>query len=761
MPTAHKDQVGVSDMTNVTFDVGGKSYTLDPGGSFNTSASGTDKLTSASTIRTTDASFDVRNSYTLDGEDEEEVGEGHTPKSGNRNTDCQGAEGTGGEDDDAASHHSHGSKASVGSVQSAYSEKIQKAARRCAERAKASTTSMDGSSSRKRKKKHKKKKKSERQRDRIRNLVEESANKAAKVQFTNIPKNDDMELESSPMSLPNTPDMLSASDFTTNTPNSALGLLRLPSGDRSVISIMSHSSVTTGGDESLGNVSSKYNNESYLQAAAAAKFQKGLHCTKRKRYSMARSKFRAALKARILLHEDIQHISIAPVHEMIGLVERKLGNYEKSRLHLMAALEICERALEELGKQEKNMMEEKNIGHDVAKEGGEQGDAVDNLGVPDLREIVGSDDTKPSHIGTVDETTIDPVMAQIQEQRQILLTNIARMKKTIDTVKKDALKKQKKEQYGLHNHRVSPVEERDDESTVSGSIPAAAKANKVSEEDTVKAWTETMDKPGVITKTPEELVMEAMHQQQQQQQQTLPPKRRGQTEKSGSTGAEGISITPADDDENDQKLDEKPEQSAEEMRTEDSEQSDDNEYDEMLDEDDSEHSDEEIHQAEILNRGSSLVSWALDSIVEERGSHGAQDEEGKVENDDDEDDDDDGSEAPPVRQIIPSSEPESEPETRRGLQRAGPSLMKQKRFKRISVQNEKRLRTTFHTQSKKGEEYYDLKQYSMAIPCFNDAKFALLIISGLPEDKLLREDAQEIEYAKLSDQISSVSAAEC
>ena len=58
-----------------------------------------------------------------------------------------------------------------------------------------------------------------------------------------------------------------------------------------------------------------------------------------------KAKFRSSLKASVLLHDDIDHLSLAPVHEMLGVVERSLGQWERSRLHLMAAAEICEKGL--------------------------------------------------------------------------------------------------------------------------------------------------------------------------------------------------------------------------------------------------------------------------------------------------------------------------------------------------------------------------------------------------------------------------------
>jgi hypothetical protein len=57
------------------------------------------------------------------------------------------------------------------------------------------------------------------------------------------------------------------------------------------------------------------------------------------------SKFRAALKARLLFHGDPGHVSLAPVHEMLGLVERRVAEPGRSRVHLAAAREICEGAL--------------------------------------------------------------------------------------------------------------------------------------------------------------------------------------------------------------------------------------------------------------------------------------------------------------------------------------------------------------------------------------------------------------------------------
>ena len=73
-------------------------------------------------------------------------------------------------------------------------------------------------------------------------------------------------------------------------------------------------------------------------------------------------KFRAALKARILLYEDISHRALVPGHEILGHIEYQLSDYDKSALHLNAAKEICMghlKLLEEEGVMSTSEMEEK------------------------------------------------------------------------------------------------------------------------------------------------------------------------------------------------------------------------------------------------------------------------------------------------------------------------------------------------------------------------------------------------------------------
>lgn len=59
-------------------------------------------------------------------------------------------------------------------------------------------------------------------------------------------------------------------------------------------------------------------------------------------YIHSGDKFRAALKARILLYEDISHRALVPGHEILGHVELKLGDWDKATLHFNAAKEICD-----------------------------------------------------------------------------------------------------------------------------------------------------------------------------------------------------------------------------------------------------------------------------------------------------------------------------------------------------------------------------------------------------------------------------------
>merc|ERR1719401_1159220 len=112
----------------------------------------------------------------------------------------------------------------------------------------------------------------------------------------------------------------------------------------SVASTASAASFTSSDRSSTrASRSSRHRDKDYLQAAAAAKFAKGLRCLEDGQHEEARSKFRAALRALVLLHDDeVTHLSMSPVHEMLGAVERSRGQWEKSRLHLMAAREICE-----------------------------------------------------------------------------------------------------------------------------------------------------------------------------------------------------------------------------------------------------------------------------------------------------------------------------------------------------------------------------------------------------------------------------------
>ncbi|KAL3777772.1 hypothetical protein HJC23_008889 [Cyclotella cryptica] len=86
-----------------------------------------------------------------------------------------------------------------------------------------------------------------------------------------------------------------------------------------------------------------------LAQYASAKFEKGFHLVHKSKFEMARNKFRSAQKARILLHDDVYHITIAPGYEILGHVNLALGDWEEAKLNLLAAQEICEKNLDLLG----------------------------------------------------------------------------------------------------------------------------------------------------------------------------------------------------------------------------------------------------------------------------------------------------------------------------------------------------------------------------------------------------------------------------
>mmetsp|Transcript_21318 Transcript_21318/g.46277 ORF Transcript_21318/g.46277 Transcript_21318/m.46277 type:complete len:332 (-) Transcript_21318:833-1828(-) len=185
--------------------------------------------------------------------------------------------------------------------------------------------------------------------------------------------------------------------------------------------------------EYVGLTPHKYHDKARLASVAKSKFHKGMYCTERRRYSLARSKFRAALKARILLHEDVGHLSIAPIHEMIGMVERKLKMFDKAMLHLEAALEICDGALNKLTN------EEPECGREYVRI-----DKIDVERLPSLAEQDFRQDHDESDVKT--KPLSKPHSGDVVGSKSIeLVTNIERIKKTIEMVEKDAKKQQVKD----------------------------------------------------------------------------------------------------------------------------------------------------------------------------------------------------------------------------------------------------------------------------------------------------------------------------
>ena len=91
-------------------------------------------------------------------------------------------------------------------------------------------------------------------------------------------------------------------------------------------------------------------------------------------------------------------------HEMIGLMERELGEWERSRLHLLSAQEICEGALKRLDRE----AEEGDKGEKCAEEQNNDSDGRE-----------GEREDPP------------PGLASKDRRRTILLTNMERLQKTI------------------------------------------------------------------------------------------------------------------------------------------------------------------------------------------------------------------------------------------------------------------------------------------------------------------------------------------
>lgn len=57
-------------------------------------------------------------------------------------------------------------------------------------------------------------------------------------------------------------------------------------------------------------------------------------------------RFQSAKKASILLHNDSYHMSIALSYEIIGYLDMALEELDEAKLHLSAALEICEKKMD-------------------------------------------------------------------------------------------------------------------------------------------------------------------------------------------------------------------------------------------------------------------------------------------------------------------------------------------------------------------------------------------------------------------------------
>ncbi|KAL7521280.1 LOW QUALITY PROTEIN: hypothetical protein ACHAWX_005950 [Stephanocyclus meneghinianus] len=79
---------------------------------------------------------------------------------------------------------------------------------------------------------------------------------------------------------------------------------------------------------------------------ASAKFESGMHLVHESKFEMARKRFQSAKKASILLHNDTYHMSIALSYDIIGYLDMALEELDEAKLHLSAALEICEKKMD-------------------------------------------------------------------------------------------------------------------------------------------------------------------------------------------------------------------------------------------------------------------------------------------------------------------------------------------------------------------------------------------------------------------------------
>eukprot|EP00580_Thalassiosira_gravida_P014014 CAMPEP_0201683380 /NCGR_PEP_ID=MMETSP0494-20130426/52097_1 /ASSEMBLY_ACC=CAM_ASM_000839 /TAXON_ID=420259 /ORGANISM="Thalassiosira gravida, Strain GMp14c1" /LENGTH=1049 /DNA_ID=CAMNT_0048167155 /DNA_START=374 /DNA_END=3521 /DNA_ORIENTATION=+ len=382
-----------------------------------------------------------------------------------------------------------------------------------------------------------------------------------------------------------------------------------------------HDDDSSAGSASLATHEKK--DKRYLRETSKSKFEKGLTCFQRKKYALSRSKFRASLKTHLLLYGDMHHLRISPVHEMIGRVEGELGQFEKSKLHLLAALEICEKALEKLeAEEEENGGGVDEIIKEDEKEGGKKEKEKENPGVifegMDQLELVGSPRKKAKALTKDDE-------------RQILLVNIGRINKTIEVVKADAV--MKKPQVPTDEENKNDIPSKDD------ALKGRPKGSKI--------------RGG---KSEAILRMEALQKQRNAQM--------------------GVR--------------EKEEEEAK---------------DQFVD-----------------------TIGGLNSIREVSDSKQVGFE------------DDDNMLPPSLVQTT------DRPKRRLGI-------------KRMSTRSSDRVRHRYRAQSELGEEHYENGEYDLAIPCFNDAKFALLIIAGMPENKAMsdswNENPEGQMYAKLRDEVNS------
>ena len=454
-----------------------------------------------------------------------------------------------------------------------------------------------------------------------------------------------------------------------------------------------------------------------LHALAEDKFRKGMQCARRERHALARAKFRAALKARLLLHEDLAHASLVPLHEMLGLMERELGRPERSRRHLATAREICEGALRRLEAEEGG--ERAAAAEEAEREWEERGEG---------EEGDGTGEQDPAAAGTNRE-----------ELRRILQENIDRLQKAIAPgVETDATL----EAHVASAGSLAPTQDGDgpEQMDIRPAATEPAKESSGSAEDGSHVDTvvelAARQEPQQIEETDSFPEAEASKQPQQRQHQlpedlpTRHPSKQGKRV-SFAKKEDGRCVEEGEEEKDGVHM-----------------------WGEKKEEDEQEEEDvtEEIH-IDPVEEAALLRELPLEG-EDEDGSYTSGSEYSQeswlptiAENSSDSE-----SEKPAARAGDSDGKIAAAPPNGRRHRDGGPPPVRIG-YRRMSTSSESHLRLLHRAHSLEGEELYAAGRYAPAAGCFNDAKFALLIIAGLSGGAAAGGPTR---HAKLTDRINSV-----